>query len=104
MPVQTKNITIPVLVSFMLLWPVNVLAEETANIPNKVGSQIGSEVRSDAVNAIFESLEEMNCKDDPESWSCKQTKRNTAITTAGLLIIGVLSVGGIIYGIYKYFS
>lgn len=81
MPVRTERIAIPVLLSFMLLWPVNVLAEEPKTIPNKVGSQIGSEVRADVVTAVFESLEKMNCKDDPESWNYKQIKRNTSITT-----------------------
>ena len=94
---QTKNIVIHVLVSFMLLWPVNVLAEETANIPNKVGSQIGSEVRGDAITAVFESLEEMNCKDDPESWGCEFTKRNTALVMAVLVIAGVLCITGWLY-------
>lgn len=82
------------LLLFMLLWSIDVLAEETKAIPNKVGSQIGSEVRGDAVNTVLDNIEELNCKDDPNSWECMQTKRTNAIITIVLIIIAAVGVIG----------
>ena len=104
MLVQIERIAILVLLSLILLWPVGVLAEEIKTIPNKVGKQISSEVLNNATTAIFENLEDLNCKDYPESRGCKFTKQNTALATIGIIIIGVISAGGAIYGIYKRLS
>ena len=104
MQARTENTVIPILLSLMLFWPVGVFAEDIKTVPGKIGEQIGSEARDDAIATVFKSLEELNCKDDPESQGCEFTKRNISTAVIGIGIISALGIGGAIYGIYKYFS
>ena len=89
------------LLSLVLLQPISVLAEETKTISNKVGGHIGSKAQSDAVTAIFDNLEDLNCKSDPDSWSCTQTKQTITIGEVGLGIIGAVVIVGAIYGLHN---
>ena len=100
---QIQKICI-VSLAFMLLQPISVFADEAKNIPNKIGNQLSSEAQSEAVSAIFDSLEKLNCQNDPNSRACLQTKQNITVATGGLGIIGVIGSLGFGLWIIKQFQ
>lgn len=96
-----KRIVFLVLLSFILLQPVSVRAEEVKNIPNKIGKQISSDTRNEAVTAISDAFVEQSCQDDPTSWKCTETKRISMIGSVFFSILGIAVILGIIIKVAK---
>ena len=96
-----KRIVFLVLLSFILLQPVSVLAEEVKNIPNKIGNQISSDARNEAVTAISDAFVKQSCQDDPTSWKCTQTKSVNMIVYVFFSILGIAIILGIIIKVAK---
>ena len=92
----TKRIVFLVLLSFILLQPVSVLAEEVKNIPNKIGKQISSDTRNEVITEVSNAFVEQSCQDDPTSWKCTQTKSVNMIVYVFFSILGILGLIGAI--------
>ena len=96
-----KQVVFLVLLSFILLQPVSVLAEEAKSIANKVGNKISSDTRNEAVTAISDAFVKQSCQDDPTSWKCTQTKSVNMIVYVFFSILGIAVILGIIIKVAK---
>ena len=94
----TKQIVFWLLIYFVLFQPVSVIADEIKSIPNKVGNQISSDARSEAVTVVTDvsdAFVELNCENDPTSQECAQTKSVNVIWNGFVFILKILGVIGV---------
>ena len=100
---MTKNIIVCLTLLSLPLQPISLFADETKNISDKIGNQLSSKVRGEAINVISDSFEELNCQ-DAISWECSQTQQINTVTTVVFVILGVLGLLGLLGVLYRLLS